>query len=136
WTEVHRAAMGDSRHSPYGFDRENRLVYTGISEKGEPSTLYAVDAETAERTKLSSNANVEPGRFLFSADGKELLGVNYLDGYPEIDFINKSHPEVLTYASLMNAFPDHAVRFDGMSRDGRYVLARVYSDVDPGSYYL
>lgn len=136
WTEVHRAAMGDSRHVPYGFDRDNRLVYTEISEKGEPSTLYAVDSESGDRTRLSSNAHVEPGRFLFSADGRELLGVNYLDGYPEIDFINRSHPEVLTYAGLMNAFPDHAVRFDGVSRDGRYMLVRVYSDIDPGSYYL
>lgn len=136
WTEVHRAPMGESRHAPYGFDRDNRLVYTEISEKGEPATLFAVDSETAEKTRLSGNANVEPGRFLFSADGRELLGVTYLDGTPEIDFINKTHPEVLTYAGLMNAFPDHAVRFDGVSRDGRQVLVRAYSDVDPGSYYL
>jgi dipeptidyl aminopeptidase/acylaminoacyl peptidase len=136
WTEIHRAPMGSSRHVPYSFDPDNRLVYTEISENGEPSALYAVDSESEERIRLSSNEHVEPGRFLYSADGRELLGVNYLDGYPHIDFINRDHAEVRTYAGLINAFPDHAARFDGISRDGRYVLVRVYSDIDPGSYYL
>ena len=136
WVEIHRAPMGDSRHLPQGFDPENKLVYTQISEKGEPARLFAVDAETEDKRLLSGNDNVEASSYLYSSDGRELLAVNYLDGLPETDFINKNHPEVRTYAGLMNAFPDHAVRFDGISRDGRYVLARVYSDVDPGSYYL
>lgn len=136
WVEIHRAPMGDSRHVPYGFDRENRLVYTEVSEAGEPSKLYAIDTETEERTLLSNNPNVEPGRFLYSADGRELLAVNYEDGVPEIDFVNTDHPEVRTYAGLINAFPDHAVSFRGISRDGRYVLFLAYSDVDPGSFYL
>src|SRR5690606_24044620 len=95
-----------------------------------------LDAETDELTLLSGNDNVEPYSHLYSSDGRELLAVRYLDGLPETDFINTEHPEVLTYAGLMNAFPDHAVAFAGISRDGRFVLAHVYSDVDPGTYYL
>ncbi len=136
WVEIHRAPMGDSRHVPQGFDRDNRFVYTEISEKGEPAGLFAIDAETEEKRLLSANGNVESMGYLYSSDGDELLGVNYMDGLPETDFINKDHAEVRTYAGLMNAFPDHFVRFGGISRDGRYVLTHAYSDVDPGSYYL
>src|SRR5690606_29236319 len=39
-------------------------------------------------------------------------------------------------AGLLNAFPDHAVSFSGISRDGRFILLRRYSDVDPGAYFL
>src|SRR5690606_37629577 len=78
WVEVHRASMGDSRHLPQGFDPENKLVYTQISEKGEPAKLYAVDAETDEKRLLSSNGNVEAGAYLYSIDGLELLAVTYL----------------------------------------------------------
>lgn len=136
WTEIHRAPMGGASNRPMGFDPDNRLVYTRISEDGEPASVHALDAETEELTLLSGNDNVEPNTYLYSSDGKELLAVRYLDGIPVTDFINTSHPEVLTYAGLMNAFPDHAVSFAGISRDGRYVLAYVYSDVDPGSYYM
>ena len=136
WTEIHRAPMGGSSNMPMGFDPDNRLVYTRVSEDGEPTRVYALDAETEELTLLSENENVDPGSYLYSSDGKELLAVRYLDGVPTTDFINTEHAEVLTYAGLMNAFPDHAVAFSGISRDGRLVLVHVYSDVDPGSYYL
>jgi dipeptidyl aminopeptidase/acylaminoacyl peptidase len=136
WVEIHRSAMGEARHAPYSFDRDNRLVYTGISDHGEPAGLYAVDTETEEKTLLSRNENVESERFLYSSDGRDLLAVSYLDGLPEIDFLSDSHPEAKTYAGLINAFPDHAVSFRGISRDGRYVLFLAYSDVDPGAFYL
>ena len=136
WAEIHRAPMGGSSNMPMGFDPDNRLVYTRVSEDGEPTKVYALDAETEELTLLSENENVDPGSYLYSSDGKELLAVRYLDGVPTTDFINTEHAEVLTYAGLMNAFPDHAVAFSGISRDGRLVLVHVYSDVDPGSYYL
>ena len=136
WIEIHRAKMGDGRHLPQGFDSENKRVYFQISEEGEPARLYAVDAETEERQLLSGNDNVEAMGYLYSSDGRELLAVNYLDGLPVTDFVNKEHEEVRTYAGLINAFPEHAVRFDGISRDGRLVLVRTYSDVDPGAYYL
>ncbi|NLG58717.1 MAG: S9 family peptidase [Gammaproteobacteria bacterium] len=136
WTEIHRSPMGGSTLIPMGFDPDNRLVYTAVSEDGEPAKIFALDAETDELTLLSGNDNVEPYSHLYSSDGRELLAVRYLDGLPETDFINTEHPEVLTYAGLMNAFPDHAVAFAGISRDGRFVLAHVYSDVDPGTYYL
>ena len=136
WAEIHRAPMGGSSNMPMGFDPDNRLVYTRVSEDGEPTRVYALDAETEELTLLSENENVDPGSYLYSSDGKELLAVRYLDGVPTTDFINPEHAEVLTYAGLMNAFPDHAVAFSGISRDGRLVLVHVYSDVDPGSYYL
>ena len=136
WAEIHRAPMGGSSNMPMGFDPDNRLVYTRVSEDGEPTRVYALDAETEELTLLSENENVDPGSYLYSSDGKELLAVRYLDGVPTTDFINTEHAEVLTYAGLMNAFPDHAVAFSGISRDGRLVLVHVYSDVDPGSYYL
>ncbi len=136
WKEIHRAPMGEARHTPHGFDRENRLVYTSISAEGEPARLYAVDAETGERTLLSENANVESFRRLYSSDDRELLGVVYEDGMPHVEFVNKAHPEVATYAGLIHAFPEHAVSFRGISRDGRHVLLVAYSDIDPGSYYL
>src|SRR5690606_9757517 len=136
WKEIHRAAMGEARHTPHGFDRDNRLVYTSISNDGEPAKLYAVDTETGERTLLSWNGNVESFQRLYSSDGRELLAVVYEDGMPHIEFVNKSHPEAATYAGLIHAFPEHAVSFRGISRDGRYVLLVAYSDVDPGSFYL
>ena len=57
--------------------------------------------------------------YLASSDERHLLAIAYMDGTPGYDFINPDHPESKTYAGLINAFPDHAVGFSGISRDGR-----------------
>lgn len=136
WRVIHSAKMGGEVRSPWRFDAENKRVYFSVSENGEPDRLVLLDPETNVETPVSANPNVDLAGGLVSSDGKHLLAVRYADGLPGYEFINKEHPESKTYAGLINAFPDHAVSFAGVSRDGRYVLFGIYSDVDPGSYYM
>lgn len=136
WTEIHRSPMGGDVRVPFGFDEENRRVYFSISEEGAPAGLYLVDPETDERTRLSSNPNVSANSYLPRADRKGMLAVSYMDGLPATEFIDGEHEESRVYAGLINAFPEHAVSFHGISRDGRYILFNAYSDIDPGSFYL
>src|SRR5690554_6394783 len=79
WTEIHRSPMGGSTNIPMGFDPDNRLVYTAVSEDGEPAKIFALDAESEELTLLSANENVEPYSYLHSSDRREMLAVRYLD---------------------------------------------------------
>ena len=136
WTTIHRSEMGGSRRLPLGFDADNKRVIFAVSDKGEPARLVLADPESQVETLLSSNPNVEGSNYLVSSDERHLLAISYMDGTPGYDFVNGSHPESKVYAGLINAFPEHAVSFGGISRDGRYILFRAYSDLDPGSYYL
>jgi len=136
WVTIHTAEMGGSTRMPLGFAADNMHVFFSVSEQGEPARLVLSDPESQKEELLSSNPNVDSFDYLTSSDERELLAVGYMDGMPSYNFINKSHPESKAYAGLINAFPQHAVRFGGISRDGRYILFRTYSDVDPGTYYL
>ena len=136
WVEVATAAMGTMERTPLGFAPDNRRVLFSVSEGDAPSRLALIDPETGKAEPISSNPNVDFDDALFSSDGKRLLAVRYLDGLPRYDFVDTTDPEALTYAGLVNAFPDHAVAFNGISDDGRHMLVRTYSDIDPGSYYL
>lgn len=136
WTTVHTAEMGGDVRIPLMFSGDNKRVYFATSEEGRPAGLVLVDPETGDETPVVSNPNVQPYTYLTSSDDRELLAVAFMDGLPGYEFINRDHPESKTYAGLINAFPQHAVSFQGISRDGRLVLFRAYSDVDPGAYYL
>jgi dipeptidyl aminopeptidase/acylaminoacyl peptidase len=136
WTEIHRAPMGGSKRWPLGFAADNKRVLFTISDKGEPARLAIVDVESGDETLLSQNPNVEPVNYLTSSDETDLLAVEYEDGLPAYQFINADHPESKAYAGLIKAFPNHAVRFGGISRDGKKILFTAFSDVDPGSVYL
>ncbi len=136
WVTVHSAEMGGAVQRPVAFAADNKRVVFEVSDKGEPARLVMIDPETNTETPLAGNDNVESMAYLFSSDERDLLAVGYMDGTPGYTFVNKDHVESKTYAGLINAFPEHAVGFGGISRDGRFVLFRAYSDVDPGSYYM
>lgn len=136
WTTVHSAPMGESVRRPLMFAKDGERVIFSISDEGEPVRLALVDPQTGEETPLARNANVDATAMLMSSDETELLAVGYQDGLPGYEFITPDHPESKALAGLLNAFPDHAVSFSGMSRDGRFILLRRYSDVDPGAYFL
>ncbi len=136
WEKLHSAPMGGAQRLPLGFAADNVNVIFKVSEKGEPAKFMLVDPQTGKESVLSFNANVETDSYLLSSDERDLLAVNYQDGFPGYEFINKEHPESKVYAGLVNAFPDRAVGFRGASKDGRYILVAAYSDTDPGSYYL
>lgn len=136
WSEIHRSPMGGAVRRPLGFAADNKRVLFAVSEQGEPSRLMEIDLETRDETVLSSNPNVDPGNLLISSDETDILAVEYFDGLPGYEFVNKEHPESKAYAGLINAFPNHAVRFGGISKDGNRILLRAFSDVDPGSFYL
>ena len=136
WVEVHRSPMGEAVRMPLGFAADNKRVVFSVSKDGEPASWVLVDPESGTETPLASNPNVEAYDYIRSSDGRELLAVAYMDGLPKYHFVNPDHPESKVYAGLVNAFPDHAVLFHGISRDGRYILLNAFSDVDPGSFYL
>lgn len=136
WVEVHRSPMGGSVRTPLGFAADNKRVVFSVSKDGEPASWVLVDPESGTEAPLASNPNVEAYDYIRSSDQRELLAVAYMDGLPKYHFVNPDHPESKVYAGLVNAFPDHAVLFHGISRDGRYILLNAFSDVDPGSFYL
>jgi dipeptidyl aminopeptidase/acylaminoacyl peptidase len=136
WTEVLNGKQGEPRLIPLGFSDDEKHVYMSVGAKGGTAGIYAVDPATDERELLSTNANVVDNGLLWSGDGRHLLGVEYMDGTPTVDFIDTGHEEARTIAGLMKAFPEHMVSLSGTSRDGRRLLVRAYSDIDPGTYYL
>jgi dipeptidyl aminopeptidase/acylaminoacyl peptidase len=136
WTEVLSGKQGEPRLVPLGFSSDEKHVYMSVGEKGGTAGIYAIDPTTDERELLSTNRNVVDDTLLWSGDGHHLLGVEYIDGLPTVDFIDPGHEEARTIAGLMKAFPEHKVSLGGTSRDGRRLLVRSYSDIDPGAYYL
>lgn len=136
WTTIHSAPMGEAVKLPLGFDADDRRVLFAISDAGEPARLALVDPESGGEELLSRNPRVEASGMLWSSDERELLAVRYEDGLPAYEFVAPEHAEAKVYAGLLQAFPEHAVEFAGISRTGRYILLHRYSDIDPGGYFL
>ncbi len=137
WELIHEGHLDEAmgRRTPMRFDADNRLVYFQVSDGGETTRTVLRNPETGEETLVSHNELVDPSGFVWSSDEKTLLAVMYVPDRPVYDIVS-DHPEANVLRSLTNAFPDRMVTISDISEDQRYVLFRVFSDVDPGGFYL
>ena len=137
WTIVHETDSNAGGYRvPLGFAPDNKHVYFLISDAGEPARVVSMDPETGESTVLSHNGTVDPAGFVSGHENSDLIAVAYEDGRPSYDIVNPDDPLAPAIAGLIAAFPDHAVQFANVSEDERLIVFRVYSDVDPGTFYL
>ena len=68
--------------------------------------------------------------------GKEVIGVEFLPDYPEVRFVDGTHPRALLHQRLMAAFPDRHVRVTSFTEDTRTAVVATYDDREPPVYYL
>ena len=136
WTLVHETGEDGVYRAPWMFAPDNRRVYFAVSDRGEPARLVLLDPATGDEQVVAQHPVVDPSSWVASSDRRTLLAVRYDDGKPRYEIIDAAHPEARVLAGLVQAFPDHTVRFANMSDDGRLIVFHVYSDTDPGSYYL
>ncbi|KAF1711671.1 S9 family peptidase [Pseudoxanthomonas sacheonensis] len=136
WTKIHESERSGETFRPIGFAADNKHVYFAKSKDGKPSSIVLLDPETQEETAVAANPNVSASGAIWSSDDKTLLALEFEDGLPYIEFVNKDHPEAKILAGLVNAFPGKAISYSGTSDDGRYFLVYAYSDRDPGEVYL
>jgi dipeptidyl aminopeptidase/acylaminoacyl peptidase len=60
----------------------------------------------------------------------------YTAGKPKVDYLDPTSEWAKLHAGLMKAFAGQMVEFAGMTKDEKTVLLFVYSDRNPGTYYL
>jgi dipeptidyl aminopeptidase/acylaminoacyl peptidase len=137
WTVISETELGGNESlMPIAFDADNKRVFMRKSEGGKPSIVIARDPETGETEVVSSDPVADPMDWVSSGDGRHLLAVKYMPDRLRIDLINTSHPEARALAGLVQAFPNQSIDFGNASQDGRLRIFRVFSDNDPGTYYL
>ena len=119
-----------------GTSRDDTRMYF-LSERADgPDVIERLDFASGERSVAMSDAKLDPAFVVWSADGRQPIGAAYGLGVPRARFWDPSDPDAKLLRSMEAAFPDDAVVFANGSRDGRHVVVKVWSDRDPGSFYL
>ena len=137
WTVISETELGGNDSlTPMVFDADNKRVFMRKSEAGKPAIVIARDLETGQTEIISQDPVADPIDPVMSGDGRHLLAVKYMPDRLRVDIVNTTHPEARALAGLIKAFPNRSIDFGNASRDGRLRIFRVFSDSDPGTYYL
>ena len=90
----------------------------------------------AELKLLSCDAATDVADVITSADGKEAIAVIYEADLPVIDLLKTQHPDADIFAGLQSSFGGDLVLPVSATTNGDLWLLKVYSDQNPGDYYL
>lgn len=136
WHSVNDERQTGVKVIALGVNRSMTHGYLLAERRTGPDAVESIDLQTGERAELSSDPVQDPAGFVWSFDGRDLLGVRYGWGVPETRFIDPDHPHVALLRELEKEFPGEIASATSVTRDGRFVVVHVASDRDPGRYYL
>ena len=131
---------------PIGFSEDNKIAYLRSTQPEGPDAIVSLDLTTRERKTIIRDDDSDPayGEFgewsprqiIYKAGTLVPLGVTFMDGKPRTVFLDEKAPEARLHRGLEAAFPGNAVEVTSMTADGRLALVKVYSDRNPGDFYL
>lgn len=136
WTQLNDEAKSGVEVLPVGISRDGSKGYLQAERLDGPDAIERLDFATGKREVVLRDAVQDPAYIVWSADGSEPIGAAYGSKIPRARFWDESHPDAKVLRQLEASFPDDAVDFGTGSNDGQHAVVHVWSDRDPGSFYL
>lgn len=137
WEAFDLPGLRENSVIPRAFSPDNRSVFlTGVAEGESLNALYQLDLTngTLERRYQHHEAEIEA--VVTDLTETEVVGVRVHADKPEYHWLDEHHPAAVLHRMLQQAFSGKAFWITSTTDDGRLALVFVYSDVNPGDYYL
>ncbi|MCJ8318807.1 MAG: S9 family peptidase [Colwellia sp.] len=125
----------DEGITPLMFDYDNKSMYVSSNIGRDRAAVYKYDPETDTLgDMLFGHDKVDVSNLITSRKRQKLLGVSYIDDYPEQAYFDQA--EANFHQTLKNSFKGKTVGTSSINKDETLRIIFTYSDTDPGSYYL
>ncbi|HEY0502943.1 MAG TPA: prolyl oligopeptidase family serine peptidase, partial [Lysobacter sp.] len=121
---------------PIGFSADDQTVYLQVEQPRGPDAIVAMDLATRKRTEVLRDDKGDPASIIYRTNTRVPIGAYFFDGRQQTAFFDKEAPEARLQKSLEAAFAGDAVVITSQTNDGGLALVQVYSDRNPGDFYL
>ncbi len=120
---------------PVAFDFDNKTLIVQSNLETDTAGLYFYDPEKKQMGQLIyNNDTYDINGPWMSRHKQKMIAVGYMGAKPERVMFDK---EWATHIATLEAtFPGQEVSIGSMSKDETRMVIRVWSDRDPGTYYL
>jgi dipeptidyl aminopeptidase/acylaminoacyl peptidase len=121
--------------TPLMFDYDNKSMFVASNIGRDRAAIYKYDPETNTMgDMIFGHDKVDVSNLIASRNRQKILGVSYVDDYPERVYFDESEKKFDQL--LKNSFKGKFVSTSSISNDETLRIITVSSDTDPGSYYL
>ena len=121
---------------PLSFAQDNNSVYLLANAGTGTQALYLFDLKLKTTKKLVHNPLVDISQLMWDFSGRRVVGVGTELGLPHYQYIDVTNKKAVLHQQLLKTFKNASVQITSATTDASKVIAFVYSDVNPGEYYL
>ena len=136
WALVHDQATAGYRIYPMAFEADGQTVLISREREQGADAVYHWNLADNSQVQLLEPGVANPGATLEGIAHGEVYALINEPGKPEIVYLNKSAREAKLSRALSQAFPGQLAYVTSFTRDGKLGLVHVYSDRNPGEFYL
>ncbi|WP_285163522.1 alpha/beta hydrolase family protein [Shewanella goraebulensis] len=136
WVSAESFIEGLEEFYPLSFSEDGKSIYASAIENKQTRAIYKIKLPSGEREKIIQHPVVDPSEIYIDDQTKLLYAVEFENGYPEYEFIDKDSSKAKFLNQLMTAIPDHRVRIVSETLDGGKMVVKAMNDKNPGDYYL
>lgn len=136
WQVINDERTSDHMEQPLGFSADNKTAYLQVEQATGPDAIVAFDTATGQRRQLLRDTLVDPESVLRSGVDSVPVGAVFDADRPHAVFFDEHSPDAIVQRGLEKAFPGQNVVITSSTADSSLLLFCVFSDQDPGDYYL
>lgn len=136
WQLINHELASNRLETPIGFSADDGTAYLEVEQASGPNAIVAFDVASGTRKEVLRDDDTDPSRFIYRNGTSIPLGAWFMDGKPRAVFFDETVPEARLQRSLEAAFGGDVVTITSQTTDGRLALVRVWSDRNPGDFYV
>ncbi len=133
WTLVSDTRADGLAKVPLGFSPDDKIAYLRVEHADGPDSIDAWDPATGQSHEVFRDDDTDPQPLYV---GDRLVGVEVLDGLPRREFFDPESKYAKLYRKLERAFQGQDIAITSVTADESLALVFVYSDRNPGDFYL
>ncbi|MGX9717888.1 alpha/beta hydrolase family protein [Janthinobacterium lividum] len=120
---------------PFHFTMDDSAFFATHAVNGGPEALVREELASGKRVVLAQDPVSDLSSVMYGANEMP-FAVSHQLGRTRAIYLDANSADARLHKQLSASFPDEYVRFINFTDDGTTLLFSVYSDRDPGSYYL
>lgn len=136
WELLNDEGVSHVVEEPIGFSEDNQTAYLLADRPDGPDAILALDVASKSRREVLRDDETDPYRIVYRNGTSIPVGASFMDGKPRTAFFDETSPEAKLYRMLETAFGGEAVRITSQTSDGKLALVQVWSDRNPGDFYI
>jgi dipeptidyl aminopeptidase/acylaminoacyl peptidase len=136
WRVIHDEAITGVEWTPRFVYPDGASALIEISAANGPNGLYRHEFASGKSTRVARDDAVDPWFVGYALDRSGPVAVAFMAEGPKLSFIDREAPEAKAWASVLRALPGKFAVPTSRTTDGRNTVFQVFSDREPGRYYL